>query len=141
MLPGEVLHETLQHQERLRHDVTVQGEAAIQHEGLEEAELSALLTAPPEGLPWASGLSHHVPVLCERLYHPQQYLHSGGVLTVEPVGQNVDGDVIHNGCHVWAPEQLAKETRKTQTMGKEEDALSGLEPRSPRVRKETWENW
>lgn len=42
LLPGEVLHEALQHQERLRHDVTVQGEAAIQHEGLEEAELSAL---------------------------------------------------------------------------------------------------
>lgn len=55
---------------------------------------------------------------------------------MEPVGQNVDGDVIHNGCHVWAAEQLAKETRKTETMGKEEDALSGSEPRSPCVRKE-----
>lgn len=47
---------------------------------------------------------------------------------MEPVGQNVDGDVIHNGCHVWAPEQLAKEMRKTEAMDKEEDALSAWNP-------------
>lgn len=46
MLPGEALDDTLEHRERLHHDVVVQGVAAAQHVGLEDAELSHL---PREG--------------------------------------------------------------------------------------------
>lgn len=42
MLPAEVLGETLEHRERLHHNVAVQGVAAVQHVGLEHVELSHL---------------------------------------------------------------------------------------------------
>lgn len=45
-LPGEVLHEALQHQEGLQDDAAVPGVAAVQHVGLEEAELPGLRRAP-----------------------------------------------------------------------------------------------
>lgn len=42
MLPGEVLHETPEQREGLHHNVAVQGVAAVEHVGLQDAELSHL---------------------------------------------------------------------------------------------------
>ena len=56
-------------------------------------------------------------MLPEDLHHPQEELHGGGLLALEPASQGVDGGVIHDGCHVRAPQQLEGETETGGSQG------------------------